>query len=476
MPETTDAFRERSCWRKITGYVEQCGTVTVPESDSSDKTIEIGLVRVFSNAAAPAPDPVVYLDGGPGQSAVGTVSNIFPAFEELAKDRDVIFIDQRGTGVTEPQLSCGAREELADCFESVSEEADLASYRTHDNARDIDLVRQALGYEKWNLLGISYGSRLGLTLMRDYPDGIRAVILDGVVPLEADLFGDAAQSGEASFEKTFAACQAQESCAEKYPDPMAELLAVVAKLDDDPIRICNEEVGGAIIVNLLFNLLYSPEALAFVPFLIHQLAEEDTELFEELSCNLRSSGFSLPMHLSVQCAEELAFTDRETIAALDAEVRPELVPGLSGAPYLTRCAEWPVPAAPELENERVESSLPALLFAGSFDPITPAKYAEQVHAALSNSEYFFLDGESHGASLSPCGLEISRSFLARPEAAPDSACLDDLPGLSFESLHASGDARTRVNRDRAARRPFITQRPTSTEVETARADLERRFR
>jgi len=471
LPPTTSAFTEIPCWRRVTGYVEQCATVTVPEASGSDATLEIGVVRVFSDSENPAPDPVVYLDGGPGNATIEQVGDIFPYFEELAHDRDVIFIDQRGTGVTEPPMQCDDSEELSDCFTAVSQVTDPAAYTTPNNARDIDLVRQALGYEKWNLLGISYGTRLGLTLMRDYPAGIRSVILDGMVPLEADLFGEAGQNAEVSFERVFAACAADTECAATYPDPMAELLQVVAALDEEPASACGSDITGGDAVSILFNLLYSPVAIAFVPRLIHDLAEGATELFEEVSCSLGSANFSFPMHLSVQCAEELSFTSAEAIAALDAEVRPELVAGVSGAPYLSYCAEWPVPPAPAIENQPVESSLPTLVFAGFFDPITPPRYSEQVHDTLESSQYFLVQNESHGSSLGPCGLTLSRAFLNAPSEAVQATCLSDLPPLEFESLR--GTARRRV----VGKRPtFITSEPSAEDIAAARDDLLRRIR
>jgi len=297
------------------------------------------------------------------------------------------------------------------------------------------------------------------------------VIVDGIVPLEVDLFGEAGQNGEASFERTFAACAADTACAEKYPDPMAELLTVIAQLDADPVSVCDEEMTGAGAVSILFNLLYSPVALAFVPKLIHDLAQGDTSLFADLSCSLGSANFSFPMHLSLQCAEEIAFTSEAAMAALDAEVRPGLAPGLSGASYLAYCESWPVPAAPAIENQAAHSALPTLTFAGYFDPITPPRYSEQVNETLDSSQYFLVQNESHGASLSPCGTSIVRSFLNAPTVAVQPTCLSDLPPPTFESL------RSTERRHIVGRRPtFITKVPSAEDIAAAREDLKRRIR
>ena len=471
LPTPTSAFRERDCWRDVSNYVEQCGTVSVAEAEGSAAVLEIGVVRVFSRAKDPAPDPVVYLDGGPGNATAAQIDLVFPHFAELAEDRDVIFIDQRGTGVTEPPMTCKSATELPDCFAAIAEVTDPAAYTSKNNAKDIDLVRQALGYDEWNLLGISYGTRLGLTLLRDHPAGVRSVILDSVVPLEVDLYGEAATNGEASFEKTFAACAADAACAEKYPDSMAQLLGLVKTLNEEPLRACGDEFSGDQIVNILFNLLYSPVAVGFVPRIVDDLAEGDSTLFEDAACDLGRVNFSLPMHLSIQCAEEAAFTSQETIAELDAEVRPELVPGLSGSSFLPVCTEWPVPKAPALENQPVQSSLPTLVLSGFFDPITPPSYGEQVDQTLSASQYFLIQNESHGASLSACGLALMRAFLKAPGEPVQASCLSDLPPPTFESLRATAERRVVGQRTK-----FLTEAPTDEQIAAAREDLERRLR
>jgi pimeloyl-ACP methyl ester carboxylesterase len=322
------------------------------------------------------------------------------------------------------------------------------------------------------LLGISYVTRLGLTLMLDHPAGIRSVILDSVVPPEVDLYGDAAQNGEAGFERTFAACAADAACAEKYPDPMAQLLSVITALDQEPLMACKRQIDGAEVANILFNLLYSPVAVAFVPRIIDDLAEGDSTLFEEVACDLGRVNFSLPMHLSIQCAEEVPFTSSEAIAALDSEVRPELVPGLSGAGFISVCAEWPVPAAAAIENQAVESGLPTLVLSGYFDPITPPRYGEQVDETLSNSQFFLVQNESHGASLSACGLSLVRAFLQAPGEPVEASCLSDLPPPTFESLRSQGSHRRVVGQ----RPKFVTETPTDEEIARAREDLERRLR
>lgn len=475
LPETTSAFEERSCWSRPSGYSTQCGVVTVPESPGSSRMIELGVARVFSENSDPAETPVVYLDGGPGGSTLGSLSQTWGAFSFLADDRDVIFVDQRGTGVSTPNLECTETGELETalpkCFERVSMSSDPAAYNSANNARDFDDVRRALGYEQWNLYGISYGTRLGLTILRDYPAGVRAAILDAVVPLDIDLLAHLGQNGQNAFEEVFATCHADTICAEKYPDSMTQLREVAAQLDAEPLELGDYALTGTDFVLVLFNLLYSPVALTYVPFIIDSAANDDFALFEELSVSASGAGFSFGMHLSVQCAEEMPFTSLETIVAADEAVHPELIGGLTGRDYVDYCNSWPVPAAPAIENEPVSSSVPTLVMAGRFDPITPAAYSERVNGDLSNSYYYFVSNDSHGSSLGECGSTIVSAFLRDPDSAPpNTGCLETLPAPEFQSQGASPrSARVGGSVD------IATEPPTGEQIEQIEEELRQRL-
>lgn len=475
LPEATDAFVEKECSTKLREHATQCGIVTVPESPGSDHMIELAVMRVFSNEAEPAEDPVVYLEGGPGGAIIQHLDDeIFKLFAPLAQDRDLVFVDQRGTGASKPSLMCieggEISQALQDCYARLSEDSDPHAYTTTANARDIDLVRQAFGYDQWNLLGISYGTRLALTILRDRPEGVRSAILDAVVPLEVDLIGGLAKNGQSSFEKVFAVCADDDECAEKYPNPMAQLREVAAKLNEDPKEFEGFSLSGEDFVAVLFNALYSPQALSFVPYIIDQAAQDEFELFQDLGEAFASPDFAFGMHLSVQCAEEVAFTDEATIDIAEAAVHPELLDGLTGREYLTYCANWPVPPAPALENMAVQSDVPTLIFAGHFDPVTPPAYSQVVHDQLANSEYFLLTNSSHGSSITDCGAKLSNAFLTNPGAPVESSCLDDLPDPQFLSQKAAGAGSHTVGGNVR----MAIEAPTAEEIEAAKEDLRRR--
>lgn len=475
LPATSDSFMERECWGELPDRATQCGIVFLPERVGSEQTVELAVMRVFSDKENPQNDPLVYLEGGPGGSIIQSLDEqTFEVFGPFAEDRDIIFIDQRGTGATKPQLTCtepgDIEDALPECFANISEESDPEAYTTVANAADIDEARQALGYQEWNLLGISYGTRLALTLMREYPQGVRSVILDAVVPLEVDLIGNLAPNGQRSFEKTFAACAADDECAEKYPDPMAQLRKVAAELNETPKEFDDYSLTGDDFVSTVFNLLYSPVALGFVPKVIDNADNGDFDLFADLGQAISVDTFAFGMHLSVQCAEELPFTSAEAIGEADASVHPELVGGLSGREYVDYCEYWPVMAAPPIENMPVQSDIPTLVFAGHFDPVTPPSYSQIVHDELDNSEYFLLTSQSHGSSISDCGVKLTNQFLANPGDPVDSACLEDLPSPEFLSQSPAGSHSHTVG----GNVDFAVEQPTPEEVERAKEDLKKR--
>lgn len=473
LPEASSAFEETECLSLVRDRVTQCGFVTVPEGAGSTRSIKIAVARVFSESAEVKDDPIVYLTGGPGGDSVtdlGEEYGDFATFAPLAPDRDFIFIDQRGAGASVPALYCGASadESLLTCFDELSEGADLAEFHTRNNAADIDQIRRAFGYEKWNLLGISYGTRLALTVMRDYPAGLRAVILDSVVPLQADFIAEKGARGYGAMQAAFAACREDSECDEAFPELEAKLIEVVETLNETPFEGEGYEITGDLVLNVVFNLLYSPVGIGYVPQMITTLARRDFAIFEDLEAATRR-GISLGMHLSLHCSEEVPFSGRDAYEAADQAIPEAFRSGLSGEIYLEYCDEWPVPRAPDSENEAVKSDIPTLVMAGEFDPITPPAYAELVAGDLAQSELVVVGGESHGASVSPCGTQLAKAFIRDPGLELDTECLSSTPKLEWYIEPVDDDA--------AEEKSEMTSRtsgPPSSLLEEIRREMRRR--
>ncbi len=479
LPETSGSFVELRCGRDraIPGVVTQCGRVEVPVAPDSSETLELSVVRVFTDSTNPDPDPVIYLDGGPGVATLDSVEYMVDALRPMYPNRDLIFFDQRGVGRSEPELTCDESgtidEVLQSCFERWSARVDLNDYRTVNNAHDVRDIATAFGYQQVNLLGISYGTRLALTVMREHPEVVRSVVIDSVVPLQVDLFAETAVNGESALSTVFEACAADAACVEKYPDPFGKLLSLMEKLNDNPVPVGRFQIDGNQFVNIIFQMMYSAELIGYIPYFIEIVdAGETTQLESIFAYTSDESGFAFGMHLSLQCAEEIAFSSRSAFEERDALVAPPLREALSAAVYLDYCEYWPVEAAPPIENEPVESAIPTLVLAGRFDPITPPTFSLAAFDYLSTAQFFQLDSESHGASISDCGSDLVRTFTDNPRGIVEPSCVLNPPGLDFQSESARATTRNLGGRVR-----WQIDTPSLSDLEdaVARARLRRKM-
>ena len=283
----------------------ECGYLTVPEdrSNSGGATIRLH-VAVFKSASEnPAADPIVYLEGGPGGSTLELISLTFNSFfAPLQRDRDLILFDQRGVGVSEPVLDCPeAVEAVYDslgkdlsteawasrntesaclCRDSLTDSGvNLSAYTSAENAADLNDLRQALGYQEWNLLGVSYGTKLALTAMRDFPQGIRSVILDSTYPPQVDAYSSIYSGADRAFAVLFDGCSADPVCDAAYPELETRFYELVDELEQNPVqlRIAHPLTGrsvrsvldGDALVGFLFQSLYATDLIPTLPELIY---------------------------------------------------------------------------------------------------------------------------------------------------------------------------------------------------------------
>ncbi|MBN2196860.1 MAG: alpha/beta fold hydrolase [Polyangiaceae bacterium] len=460
LPSTTAAYRTTPCWFETPAEVAvECGRVKVPEDPArpDGTAISLAVARFFSDEMQVAEDPVVYLEGGPGGAATSTVSGAFAGFQHLLRTRDLIVVDQRGTGRSQPLLDCpeldsvtvavgsegtGYLDALSACRDRlVREGVDLDTYTSVSNATDLDAVRIALGYARWNLYGISYGSRLGLTILRDHPAGVRSAALDGILPLEIEIFATAAPTAQRSFEAVFALCNAEEDCAAAYPDPMTELEGVFDGLQIDPAVISlgygsDVAVTGDMALNLLFLLLYDSEAIPYLPALVHAIATGNYTIFESMLSSLSEESLvAIGMYLSVVCAEDAPFSSPEAVRAEASRLRP-MFQRFAEPLIFEECERWSVAPAPTAEDEPVASDIPTLLTSGSLDPVTPPSNGDLVEGALLAAAHVVLPYASHGASITPCGAALVDRFLDAPRDPIDRRCVDAIEPLEFEIARA----------------------------------------
>ncbi len=469
------SFETAACEFSVpNGREVECGYLTVPENRddvANGRTVRLHVAIFASDSENPAPDPIIYLEGGPGGDALETVPLVFEMrFAPFLANHTFIMFDQRGTGYSEPSLACPEvveltfetldddlsveegqalhLEALTECRERlVADGVDLTAYNSAENAADVADLRRALGYDEWNVYGISYGTRLAQTLVRDYPQGVRSVILDSAYPLAANLQTETAFNADRAFSVFFAGCAADEACAETYPDLEQVFADLVDQLNEEPITIqvfnladgqqYDALINGDVMVSILFQALYSVEITPIMPKLIYDVRDgRTTDLSTILSSFLaQQQFFSQGMQLSVQCNEEISFsTPGDVVNApnfpyLDPVFEAGIVTGQFG---FAICDMWQAGQADPVENEPVTSDVPTLILAGEYDPITPPSWGEDVGERFSNSYYFEFPGIGHGASVSgDCPLGVTLDFLEQPSEQPDAVCIAGMEAPDF---------------------------------------------
>lgn len=481
-PAYEPVFETESCEFQVPpGRDVECGWLTVPEDRGNpEKMIHLHVAIFHSDNPNPAPDPIVYLEGGPGGDALEAVPLVFEMrFAPFLANHDLIMFDQRGTGYSEPSLACPeeteagfalleqdispeqATEQLLDalfaCQERLlAEGINLAAYNSRENAADLNDLRLALGYETWNVWGISYGTRLAQTVMRDHPEGVRSVVLDSTYPLAANLLTDTPDNVIRAFTVFFAGCAADTVCHEAYPDLETVFYEQITRLDEEPVilPVTNVLTGesyeayfrGTDLVGVLFQTLYATEIIPVLPQMIYDIAAEDYSLLTTLlSSFLANAEFiSIGMQYSVQCYEENSFATREEVEAAASEY-PLLEPFFAysiniGPQALTVCEQWGAGEADDIENENISSDIPTLILSGEYDPITPPAWGQEVATGLENSYFYQFPGVGHGASLAgACPVSVMEAFWAEPMAEPAAACLAEMTGPQFVQGNAAAD-------------------------------------
>ncbi len=480
VPAYEPVFEPSNCqFTEPEGFDITCGYLIVPEDRAqaeSGDNVRLHVAIFASESSSPAADPVVYLEGGPGGDALETVEFAFEDnFAPLLADRDLIMFDQRGTGYSEPSLACPeiidasidvideilTNEEeteletnaMTACHDRLVEDGvNLAAYNSSESAADLNDLRIALEIDSWNVYGISYGTKLAMTTMRDYPEGIRSVVLDSSYPLPVGLSTDLLENVDRAFDTFFAGCAADEACNAAYPDLEATFYETAVSLDNNPVIIpvtnfltnskYDAAADGSALISALFQSLYSAEIIPILPKMIVETAAGDyQQLGLLLSLTITNSDFiSHGMNTSVQCHEEIVF---ETVADAEAslDAYPELE-GLIGDPNsdFVICDLWEAGAADAIDNTAVSSNIPTLVMAGEYDPITPPAWGELAAATLPNSYYFEYPGLGHGASISgDCPQGMMMAFLNEPTTMPDDACIAELAAPAFE-LPSDGTA------------------------------------
>jgi pimeloyl-ACP methyl ester carboxylesterase len=431
----------------------QCGSLTVFEDRASQagRTIDLRIAVLPAVSRSPEPDPLFFLAGGPGQSAVESYPMVHGAFARINQKRDIVLVDQRGTGRSNP-LNCPGGEEFTDIDEEIIPwaesclrelEADPRFYTTSIAMEDLDDVRAALGYNTINLYGVSYGSRAALTYLRQFPERVRSVILDGVVPQDEALGIRVASDAQQALEKIFNRCEAGAGCREAFPHVGQAFESLLADLETDPVSISLAHPSSGEMQNLTFTpemlasavrlLSYSPETAALLPLLIHTaythqdyslLAAQYLIVSDQLSHSI-SSG----MGYSVLCAEDVPFINPERAMEMNAGT---YLGDLQTDALFQICQVWPMGDIPPDFKEPVRSEAPVLLLSGEYDPVTPPYKGDQASQSLPNSLHLVIPGQGHNVVFRGCVPNLVNTFVENASTGSlNTACIQTIQPLPF---------------------------------------------
>lgn len=453
----------------------RCGFLVVPENRSkpNGRTIRLTVGIVPAASPHPAPDPVVYLAGGPGGFPLGEAQSLIAA--GFNRDRELILISQRGTlyGPPNPAPTCpeadraflhtlglpldGSRAIRLNvaatraCFRRlVAAGSDLGAYNTTENAADVADLRVALGIREWNVFGVSYGTNLAMTLMRQHPQGIRSVTLDSVEPPEvvaANLFAPNAREG---FDNLFHACTEQPQCWRRHPGIEQTFTNLVRRLEAHPVTTRVEPptggppvkvvLDGGRLANWLIDESFNTADFRNVPAMIGDLANGDPRpIATEVAARVIGSGIGIlgyGLASGVGCAEWIPYMKGSILSAgrlaFPAYPASVLRPALHVTYLPQSCTVWKVPKAPAAQRAATPSTIPTLLLAGSFDAVTPTSWARIGARTLPNSTLLELAGIGHTVTVSSrCAQRVFASFLAKP-SAPHTACVAKLRPPRFK--------------------------------------------
>ncbi|HTD13139.1 MAG TPA: alpha/beta hydrolase [Steroidobacteraceae bacterium] len=430
----------------------QCLELTVAENPQlpAGRQISLHVAVVPAVNRDKRPDPLFVLAGGPGTAASAFYTETAAAFARIHRNRDIVLVDQRGTGMSHP-LNCALTEEelygeddsvvlaqVRRCRAALEENADLAQYTTSLAVQDLERVRTALGYRQVNLYGVSYGTRVAQHYLRRFPQHTRAVVLDGVVPPAAALGATAAQDAQDALEDAFARCVRDRLCHARFGDPAATYGALRAQLAAHavPVNLADPTSGEPLHMEftarhfaaVLRLLVYAPSGTALLPLLLHEaLVNHDFTAFAAQSRLISrefAGDFAIGMHNTVVCSEDVPLYPLQGIdrvALARTFMGTHQIDGL-----VTVCSAWPTGPVDADFHAPLVSDVPVLLLSGSADPVTPPAFAESARRGLHNSLHVVLPGFGHAQLGAPCMARVLERFYERPAVEGlDVACTRD---------------------------------------------------
>ncbi|MFO0735839.1 MAG: alpha/beta fold hydrolase [Labilithrix sp.] len=503
--------------KSVEGTKVSCFDLTVKENrraGAADKTIKIHLARIKGSPRSGTEGiPTIELIGGPGGGGDGLVGGIVAGAKELTDaygpilaKGDLIVFDQRGVGRSLPRLGCPMPSDESapepttkSCKEALEKQGiDLAAYDTIENAEDVHDMKVALGVDKIDLHGISYGTRLALEILKRHPDDVHAAIIDGVMPPDVPVMGMFPVAMDTILSRTFAACKADTKCNATYPDLDGQMTQLEEKLTKTPFKAHDYEYDmdydydWTAFVEDLIGRSYSEGTAAGVPYWIHSLLTQTQEQFtaaakaaddaalahydeedqaaksnpllaEYLAAMKRATqadyeamGMAQGMYLSVTCND---YAQHEKIAdariALT-KIRPVLRDERALEAEFGDCQVWPTRASEPTVQDPARFTGPVLVIGGDVDPATPVEWAKQAASTLPHHVFVEVPTGGHG-QMDVCGAGLKAGFLTNPDAKVDATCATN---RKFDWVYDTAGTKFHANR-RIDAHTFVPTRPAA---------------
>src|SRR5882757_8852708 len=423
---------------KVAIVLAECGDLSVPENpaEPGGRSILVRVARVPAINRHKQPDPLFVLAGGPGMAATTFYASAAFSFERIHRDRDIVLVDQRGTGKSNP-LNCALDDddlyrasdaEVAAnahrCLATLEKTANVAFYTTSIAVQDLDSVRAALGYQRINLYGVSYGTRVAQHYVRRFPDRTRAVILDGVVPPQLALGPATALNAEQALMRILARCANDSECKKRFGDPAASYHSLRSSLQAHPVPVSLADPTSGKPSKLDFTEYhlatvlrlgsYTAEQAALLPLMLHSATASVnfTPLASQFLLVNRSYGDALAygMHNSVVCSEDVPYWDLQKVNRAELEKTYLGTAQLDGLKSM--CSVWPRGPIDADFHAQLHSEVPALLLSGGDDPVTPPADAEQARRGFAHGIHIVMKGFGHGQLTAPCVDRVMAKFIA----------------------------------------------------------------
>jgi len=428
----------------------ECAVLEVPLDPASPagETIELAVTRLPGSARPPLKDALIAINGGPGGSSRDLLVDLGQALETVAGERDIIVVDQRGTGAS-AHLTCANPDQTIlepsitvtqsltrDCLAALP--YDPRFFTTSVAIHDLELLRDALGLETWTMYGVSYGTRVALHYTRRHPERVRALIVDGIVPTGLILGANVVHNSEAAFNMLDSRCQHDARCSTVFGKlrPKLDQLRETLKVPKT-VELPHPTTGESTSIPLSYGhvaatvrlLLYAPETMATIPVMIDQaaaghylpLAAQSILALERVTESIADG-----MHNAVVCTEDApsfgaAEADRSALA--DTYLGPNMIETLT-----TVCAIWPKGVLDDDLHTPFTSTVPTLMISGELDPITPPAYGDLLLKQFSRGQHLVARGQGHGVLARGCMPRLAAEFVTNPSnQSMDAQCLDRSP-------------------------------------------------